>query len=385
MIHLGCNVYAKEGNNIWFSNISFNGLFKMDLENGQIEFIHRFEEIACNKGIVWTQMFKEGDELIFVPWVSDSLVIYNIKTCEEYHIPFLEEKKECEFGRLAFRYKDVIWLFPAKSGGKVLCYDIKNKVIVRNDKLGNWLLSIAKGEVCTLRGSIYNDKITLCLDDKNILCQIELETMDLNANIISESCGNIYVATFDGCDYWLLQKNSSNIYQWNAKDDVYIEYIAEYNEEVIIPYTEIKFFDKDPILVNYYGTYVCKVNKQTRTVNKLFEYPEGFAVIKNVLHGATFLDAILWENNICFIPQRGSMVLYYNLKDGTIRGKDFVISKQDITYLEEIINENFKTEEIREIGEINTLKNYINHLQYNEAKENFKTNIGEFIHKEVNR
>ena len=383
MIYLGCNGVIAEDNNVWFSNINFNGLFKVDLNSGFVELIHKFRNLEVDKKLAHRHVFKEKSELIFMPWFDNKIIIYDLETQTESIVEVPMENGESEFLGNAFRTDGVIWLFPGYSKNKVFCYDIEKKCLMVHEKLSQVILRMTEGENVYLQYKNHEKYVTMCIPNKNIICNINLDTLKNQIIKIDNNAIEIIFAVYDGKDYWFIGRNNANIYQWNPQYDVWTEYYAGNNKKTDswgeVFYTEHVFYDKGIIMPSFYATNITKVNKEKRIVEKAFDYPIDFKIIKERVNGPVFVEAVRYGKEICFIPYRGSQIVCYDWKKEKVRGIELAISEENIPYLEELIRKKIKKEDSILEGRVGKLKDYLNSIEIQNNDEKIQASAGAFI------
>lgn len=369
MIHLGCRGVVREDSTLWFSNNNFNGLFTMDLDTGCVEFVHQFEECPIENEFTHADVFKEEDELIFIPWAGKQIVVYNLVTKLEYNIVLPIEGNY--YGK-AYRINNVLWLFPGYSKDKAFCFNIKEKTLVVNEEISEAIFNVVDGENVCLQYHKYANYITIFYVRKNIICNINLNSLVYQFVKVDNSEIDIIGGMYDGEDYWFMAKENANIYQWNPKCNKWTEYVSE-DDSVVdcwknIFYKEMTFINGEIILTSFYAANIKRVNRAKKILEKLSDYPMGFKIIKEKSSGATFESTLLYGDEICFIPNRGNQIVCYNLKTNKVRGIELAVATEKIPYLSELVKIRWK-ETILEKEEFNTLSFYLKYIPFYEANE----------------
>ena len=145
-------------------------------------------------------------------------------------------------------------------------------------------------------------------------------------------------------------------------------------------YREILFVNDEIILNSHYAANIMKVNQEKGILEKAFDYPEGFRIIKEIPAGQTFERTLMYGEELCFIPLRGSHIVCYHIGNQKVRGIELAINEKDIPYLYELIEAKRKMGNIVE-GDIYKLKTYIEcNMKRCEEK---KTDIGMLIYNDI--
>ena len=70
--------YVEIRNEIWFANLQFNALVKIEKSSGKIRLMRKFPHYNIGYGWLYSMVYNVENELIFLPCYSDEIVLYNI-------------------------------------------------------------------------------------------------------------------------------------------------------------------------------------------------------------------------------------------------------------------------------------------------------------------
>lgn len=367
MIHLGCRAFVIEEEILWFSNVKFNGLYKVDLLNGKIEWVHKFKNISYGNTWTHSKMYKEGEELIFIPLFDDKITIYNLKTAREEIIKLPLKNNKTNFTGCSYKSGNKIWLVSNTNVEDIFCYDIKLKNIEKEENLSKVLSKYLGDEEFFARGNVCGDRIIIFESEKNKVCEINMATKEVQSFEIKIEGANIIRVGFDGENYWCVQFDSHDVYEWNKENDTYVKYISEDKEFLDylkkVPYSEFLFMNGEVVLNSHSSKGVNIVDKEKRTIKKLFDLPKFVKAVESGKNNPLYSGIVHYANKIYLIPERASHLLIYELGTQNIREIELMVCREDLQYSDEILRELTKASTLIESSEIYTLENYIKSLR----------------------
>ena len=367
MITLGSSAYVREKDSVWFSNVGFNGLFTMNLQNGQVEFVDRFKEVSLGNIKTHLTAYKIKDEMVFIPCFSNRISIYNILTRQQYTIEIPGVLGKNEVSALTYRAGDVIWIFSLTNLGVVWSLDVGKKTLEQDVMLSCIWDQFMNGEITAVRTYSDQDKFILCKIEQQQICEIDKKTKQAENFEIHLPSGKLSKVARDGNFYWILLEDSHDIYRWNKEKDEYVRYEATerewYGKTEILPYGGIVFSEEEIFLVNYYAKNVMRVNVEKQIIEKAFDYPEQFRITGELKWGAVFSGAEIYKDELWLFPQKGNMVIRYDLKTYSVDGFEIKIPENKIPYIEKILRECQESDGyILETGNVFALTRFINQI-----------------------
>lgn len=385
-IYLSSEAYVKDEKYIWFSNITFNGLFRLNLCTKQVEFIDIFRESAIEKEELHAAAYKEEGELIFVPAKDNKIMVYNIRTQRQTVINIPEVHNKKGFLANAYREENVIYLFPTASSDDVWCFDIKSKNIIKDVKLSKIWHTFAREENLDVRIYKNQTNIIMCCTETKCVCEINMKTKEAECFTIDvPEDGRFSRVAHIGDSYWILLEDTHDIYQWHRKQNIFTKYIAMEREwdtiNHILPYSNILFLENEILLVNYYARNVMRVNIEKKVIEKAIDYPEQFFASGEMKWGAMFSDAQINNGReVWLFPRRGNMIIKYDLKTQNVEGMELVIQEQKIPYVENLVEKKscyYKL--LFETQTVCSLPRYLNQVHKFSINNGNKQNIGAII------
>ena len=266
---------------------------------------------------------------------------------------------------------------------KFFFYRILEKALTVNEELSNSIARLEASEDTYLEYRRQGDYVTASVYGKNIIWNINLKTCENQFVKIPNNSINVTIATYYENCYWLISSNTANIYCWKIQCNEWEEYVAKDIQALpktnkMFLYKGFIFGKKEILLFSHYASNIVKINREKKTLENVFDYPDGFRIISNRSIGATFEGATECEGEICFIPGRGSHIICYNSENKKVRGIEFAVEENTISYFDDLLEAHMKKEVAKE-GEICTLMRYINDISVLHEKERECADIGKQI------
>lgn len=360
-IHLNYLGTCRCKNKIWFTSGEFNGLFSLDLGNlsvnyeSRIPYLEEWDRIAYNYlNLVY------NDKLLFMPPLCRKIFVYDIGNAQAHEVVMPLE----DFLLVGIiQCENTIWLFPK---------DLKQGVYI----LDVLSLQIKKDvEISALVGDIEDDvrgiKLSeteyafYSIEDNQI---IEIDIVKKRKHIYSCFPKNmdIWQTFYDGQNYWAIQKDSTDIYEWNYNENKVIKYCLTEKElvtdENILPlYTSIVFINDQIIILSNKTRFIMKIDKSTRTISKLADYPNEFRFLMNIyFYNHAFpapydvIGSKIWIHPVC-----GNMLLIYDVETNHFEGKELVVTAKQLPFLQNVITHNINQEICYESEDLCTLQNFL--------------------------
>jgi len=361
-------------NRVYFVNLTFNGIFYLDLRDLSIHFLGRvFNEPANAIGVSIgiNVMYKEL--LYFFPHNASVIIQYNRLTqiMQEIHIPDFEDGYFHTADVIVWQNR--IYIFSAELSKGIYVYDLQKQEI-RKDQALSFLFTKSQ-DICVNTFLTQNNCALLSLDGSNRLVEINLETGKIiQYRVVLPEGLQIYSVCFDGKHYWILPRNSLDIYEWDLKNNVvqiYRNENAEWDDNTgtsTVPYSNLVFLADEILVLNSGMREILRLNKMKKTIENPIPFPEGFRFVNSRFSGWPICDHYTVINDrVLFHPSRGNMLLIYDINSKQMSGKELLISQEDIPYLCDIITESFQNNRtIFERDELETLCNFVGIIGQND-------------------
>ena len=259
--------------------MTFNGLFSINLKNfeleyhGQIPFLDNFAVLSY----AHSNFFFEN-KLFFCPNNCKDILIYDIEN-KTYNKINILSKDNYLTARTIQRGKKV-WIYPQNLKHGIFFLNLDDLSIEESIEFNQllagiqdipWIVELNEFEIAILSG------------DKEIIEVNILKKEIIDKKILKEDI-RIFSIRYYGGSYWILFKDSSDIYEIVRKENKIIKYHL-FEEEWItkkgIPYSNAIFIEDDILLLNYRLKYIMKIDKKSKTITE--QHPKSTKSINTTL------------------------------------------------------------------------------------------------------
>lgn len=387
----------QDGNDIWFIPLNYNGLFKMSLDDGKIEFIGGFPGEQLFSGFRYRTLKRIDNKIVMIPYFGDAIIEYDIeKNTFNKHLVEAFNHHDIS-GRWRYNnfligmvcYKKFIFMFGFQP--VIVRYDIETN---RFSYFGEWAKEIDVNYANT-NGLMWRE---YCIKDNLLFINIartnKILIFDMgDCTAVVRSVGNINnkysQINFDEEYFWLTHSNKVALTRWNAKTEEILEYNSEVikgpQEDCMLTFRGTIIVDENLYVLPGMKKVMFKIDIKNRDINpldtNLFSEDD---VRKSVFR--LYCDcAIVGKNQQIIIMKSSDLSL-------TILDKDFAEQKKYQMILPEsiyqyILNQGIKMNDIlKENGFKDGLLQYMDYLTESKTQSMLnrkKDNIGELIHKKI--
>ena len=201
---------------IWYSNQTFNGLFRTSIETLHTEFVAFFPDDDLLATGLHYKCFLYGEYLIFLPWLSNKIHLYNMNSGK-----FSAIELDCD--RACFsdvvKVDDYLLLFPFFSSGHLYKFDLKLMHAVKVDAFNDSVkenIDLSEGAILSYSYCMCDKKVFFAVADTGYIAVWDIakeviETMhvtDERLNILSVCGGRYFVGS----------SSDSVLYELNLSD-----------------------------------------------------------------------------------------------------------------------------------------------------------------------
>lgn len=318
---LSCESIYEDEEYYWFSEVKFNGFYRVHKETMKSELVFRFPDENLQQERLHQQIKKIGDWFVFVPCWSQYITIYNQVT---------KEIKNFSLSRIDEMGRKYIFQHPSFSS---VCWDGNEVYYIPHDYpaivklnletqkleyLTEWLDYLVKKHPkpdldlpyfrdCFIKG----DKMYLTSYEVNKIIIFHINTKEISYDIVSTESEGFSELIFNGQSYWAISvgENNPNIIfyrNFNTNEVKKIELnVDNTNDALLFTYPVEK---KDII-------YLFSWKKQSLV---------AFNTKTNILSNLSFLDEI-FHQNLCLPIIGFKNVMCLTIQDDCLK----FISAQD--------------------------------------------------------
>lgn len=377
-----------KNNNLWMSNVFFNGLFQIDLNNSQIRFIGAFEDIDLSIGGLHGGAHINEHEIIFTPFYDQAIRIYHSNNSTYQTIAVPNEHKP-PFSKSTRIGQHIYFL---SEDGYIWNYDIETHTLIP-DELSIEYQKFLQNTNGIIVDSTDSKGFLLLQAGGNVLCRINLIEHTFENVYIDEKFKSLEVPFYGNGKYWFFLNDSQDIISWDIEKKIYTSYRCKEerwgkDKFKMTPYAKMIFAEDDIFISNFNALYPVRINKERKNIEPIVEYLEGFHVVDSSFWGAIYTDVHIVGQDVYFIPCTGNLLLCYNRETGNTKTIEMMIPKNQISYANEILKDRLKKNVVLEGEDLYASKEFIKTIvnsiinNSNLLRKNDK-NIGENIWKEL--
>lgn len=344
---------------LWALNGGFNGLFSINLDDYTVEYKQRIPSLE--KHAEWAGggngycIYEK--KIFFFPYNCWSVMVYDMQSNMIQEIPInVSDNSNAYWTAGIFQKEEKVWIFPTKMEQGIFILDMKRMQLERDMELEGVLSDVTFiynfGNVIRLNG----EEIAI-LSGKHSIIGIDVENK--RKTFCKEFVEiDVWGIRYDGSDFWILQYESTDVYQWICNEDRLVRYRLLEEEWINgkgMPYVNMIFSDNQVFLLPFCLKYIMRVNRDTNKISKAVDYPENFCFFDGLMEYGGFLSFSMVDQHTALIhPVRGNMLLLYDMKTNHIEGKELTVTKEQVPYLEEVCEQKLR----QESGIINEKDNF---------------------------
>ncbi len=255
---------------IWFPNLNFNALMKINKSTGRLEIVDKFPNYGVWQGWLYSTVCHVNRQLVFVPNCSEEIVAYDLESQKFISTPLDHHsvgRKKTYFVN-ACVYKHYVYMFPMGAECIVRYDSIEHTIRYLENDLSLLIRTKPETFYCFYQQfERIDQKIYFPFLELNAVAIFDLddESVEIKYLNIEGGCSTI---RYIGNHFYLSAWKSPAIYSWDHK---------------------------------------------TGDIKAYREFPEGFT------EEQMFLYAYNIEDSIVFFPVQGNGIISFSLKSGGIR------------------------------------------------------------------
>lgn len=268
---IGFEDFAFDGEFLWFADINRNGLYRMDIQTKETEFIAKFPGEADEEKRLYISCTLQEDNIVFAPFNANNVAIYNIKTKTFSSMMTnnqLQKSVQAEKYAGVIAYKNNIFMLPCFSPS-IACFSLNDFSFHLETGWINeeWKkLKVNSDDIFYRRYLVIENRYLLIpLYNTNAVLEFDMETGMANLNAVGRE-GNSYSGIcYDGSNYWLSPRHYGSVIRWDRINNTYIEY-----DDFPIEYKKCNFSFNDIVYCSGYvwmvplnANIVIKINPRT--------------------------------------------------------------------------------------------------------------------------
>lgn len=272
--YLYCSDCIEDGNYIWFSSNSHNGLYRIDKKKNKAELILRFpgEEVLGKN--LHSKVLRWGEQLIFVPCSAKEIAVYHYKSNIIKKLSLQDMKGTVDDGLYegmkftsADLYGNNVWFwgtgYPA-----VVRLNLLTEELIYYKEWRKWISPKAE------RGAMFTNAV---IREKNgyapFFCEdavlkINLDTGSMERIPVSFLGTGFYWAADDGVDLWFIETDSRSLVRWDPDTGLVKEIKLPYKGKSSMTPFQSPIVNREKVYLFPNGTCdVYVIDRKTNTVN----------------------------------------------------------------------------------------------------------------------
>lgn len=224
-------------NELWFSARDFNGIFRVDLINGEIKYVGILPNELYYKSRLCVKLIRIHEKIIFIPTNANNIWIYNRNSKEWSELPIkpiTNAKDNHKFFQIV-KYKEFIYLIGANYPA-IIKLDTKTNEIKYIDDMFTKLKN-KKEEVSDVFFYISivqkEEYLYLASCVSNEIFKFNMETYDYEVYEVGDSNNRYSGIAWDGNNFWLSPRVNNVVIKWDG-NETYEEFILgdEFNRNI---------------------------------------------------------------------------------------------------------------------------------------------------------
>ena len=357
-IYLGTRASALDGHDLWFSEYYFNALFKMDLNDGQVEYIDTFPGRDVSDSELHISAFVCNENIVFTPYVGNIIHVYNKETKFIKSVPIIDggSGSFCQ----GVKYGDIITFVSDK--GMVVSFCISTFEIYIDKELTNEInLFIQKYGMIN---SFFVDNNTISIQIDTHVLRIYVQEHRVAYIELENENEDIEVLLYVDDDITMYStKESMNIKRQNLKDDVVDDY---YSGKInwgknfkCNAFTKIVRLKNNEIIINYNSEQPL-VRKKDGSILPIKQNDLQNNVVNKAVWGPIYQDTFIYGNKLYIVPCSGKYLLIFDDDDASVKTIPFFVDRNEIKTLNDMLYDHINNNGIlKEGGSIFGLEEFI--------------------------
>ncbi len=329
-IHLQYRSGVRVNDKFYFSEVYFNGLFELDLHDFSVKFICNFSGEDKKRILLHTcRAIQYRNIIYFFPLSSRQVDYYNLitKKADNITIPTTDGKEFLTAD--VVQRKNKIWMFSSDPSIGVFVLDLENQSITSADVLNEMLTKYGTNR--RLIDIPEEEKLFIYCVNIFVLLEINLEKAQIKEYKVPLDNSNICMANCNNGVFYFIDSVLGDLYEWERGSAHVLRYMAQHFERVLLegrPFADCCFVNDDIYMIPWASKHVMKINKDERTMEKAFDFPDDFQYLDNYRPDYSLGMMACCEvvrNEIWFHPCGGNRLLAYDTVSEQVIERKIVI------------------------------------------------------------
>lgn len=364
------NCAVKTGYDLWYSNNSFNGLFRTDIRSLKTEFVGFFPNEAIDKKHMHIQCVISGSKIIFVPWKSSYIHIYDLETDRFDAVKIADEEESVEpvFAG-AVEIGDHLYMFPAVWSGDLYDYDIGLNTVRKIESFRMDCMKMIRNNKANLliSASLYEGGIYFALYNSDIIGRYDPDSGKVS--FVSTGIEGLSTLSVSGNRIFVNRIPDDSIYEYDItgkrlipfETDNEVKEGKKTKEGKRSPFYRTIQWKEDILSLPWHGEKIYRLKKKTWEIildcsRCQMGEDEGFPC---------FVGYIAVDDRLWLLPNRADRVLICDSSFSNVQEVELTMSNDsDKERLEKLLAFAQIRGQVINENEILTLDGYLKHLTF---------------------
>ena len=308
---------AHHGGYIYFSETSFNGLFRCKEGDTKAEFLGRFPGEDLWQGDLHRNVFVRGDKLYFIPLNGHGIAVYDCRNgaFKIITIPY-SHKKYVHYVQCV-EVGSKIMLIPVNLDTPFVLFDLKDEGIKiihgLAEKIASLIPQPTRYGVFSAYGlTVIDNTLYLAVECTNIIVKISLCNYKVSCRVLPFEIHMRYMNCIGSCLYFTAMEHVVAV--WDFKTEHYKVYDIPYEAmEENYPYLHVVESGSDLLIIPGREDRFWKLNPtEEKWTNLSYKFPDGFE--RDFRGSLLFLGYELRKDvKLILYPRAGNGILVYDM------------------------------------------------------------------------
>jgi hypothetical protein len=359
-----------DGENIWFTPLSFNSLFRINKQTWETKHIGTFPNEKMNGFALYGKIEKYEGKLYFSPHKANEIAVYDIKLNKFGKInidrPNITNKNDytSKFWFSA-TYEEYVFFVPTEYPA-IIRYNSETGEL---DYFSDWIKKIEQlkdsGKLYFSKGCVLGEDLFLPCTNANAVVVFNLKKCVSKVYKVGDAKYSYKNMCHDGNNFWILPRTNTPVIKWNPDLNIYKEYNNFPNGFVDgdFNFVGINYLNGFIWLFPYNANMSLKINIEDDSIMIADEFQNECYLHEGHLSNINYRFSTTIENKIYSLSGKTNQFIEYNgeTEQVCIRKIKFVHENLNIIY-KKLLSNNTLNENA--FLELQSFLNYIvNNLQ----------------------
>lgn len=373
--YLSCYDGYIVGEELWFSNVSANGLFRMNMKTEEVKFVKTFPNELLEHMALHKRVISYKDQLFFFAEAGHGVHKYDMTTGEMQY--FEQAYHRVEFLKTAdvIVKEKYVWVIPQHIQHELFRFDMETNEIVHYPQFNQTVQPYVKDEQIPfcIRVAEKDGRAWFAINNTNYIMSWEFTSFDVT--VYELELDQLYGVFSCADKLWVTRVGDSCVYQWNPDTNKMIPFT---NEHITVGLGKLPYFcmvslEEKTFILETNTLDIYQLELENKRVGSKIELPEGYKQVNDIKKDwPHYQRAVVMKDKLYIFPVVGNMMLVFDGLDWKgIKLKRPDEWKQELVYREKVLLPYIETAcqnqfIIQEEHDQNLLENYISVIENEE-------------------